>query len=120
MVYNNIMKTLEDFLRINEAIFPDIYQGVTTVYEKLKKYYAETDKSPIYSVATVVYPSMRFQYWIEENWGSIYEENTKESIRAVWNKQYAEIAIDLDDKLMQPLSDSENNDIELRLLGMTR
>ena len=50
----------------------------------------------------------------------MYERNIKESIQAIWNKQYTETVIDLDDKFTQPLSDSEDDDMELRLLGITR
>ncbi|KAF9553853.1 hypothetical protein EC968_010055, partial [Mortierella alpina] len=121
MIYNSIMKTLEDFLLLNEGHFPDICQGVSAAYEKLKKYYADTDKSPIYSIATAVHPAMRFQYWTEEKWGSEYENNARQAVRTVWTRQYANIPIDLEDQATQPLSDSDDDDdVELRLLGMTK
>ncbi|KAF9969914.1 hypothetical protein BGZ75_002528, partial [Mortierella antarctica] len=59
-------------------------------------------------------------YWTEEKWGSLYERNARESVRDVWTSQYADTAIDLDEELTQPLPDSDDDDVELRLLGMTK
>lgn len=120
LIYNKIMKTLEVFLRVNRTQHPDLCQGVKAAYDKLRKYYADTDKSPIYSVATAVHPFMRFQYWTDEKWGPVYERNARELVRNVWTRHYAETAINLEDELTQPLPDSDDDDdVELRLLGMT-
>ena len=46
-VYNRLMEIIEDYIKNNENCHPDIYCGAKAAYEKLGKYYAATDNSPI-------------------------------------------------------------------------
>jgi hypothetical protein len=119
VVYNNLMAMIEGFLRDNKERLPDICCGAQAAYDKLKKYYAATDDSPIYSVATAIHPAMRFRYWTDQRWGAKYERTAKRSVRTVWTDQYARV--DTGEDLTQPLPDPSEceGDVELALLGMT-
>ncbi|KAF9308041.1 hypothetical protein BG003_011699, partial [Podila horticola] len=66
VVYNSLMGIIEDFINTNKECLPDICHGAQATHEKFSKYYAATDNSPIYSVATAIHPAMRFQYWTDE------------------------------------------------------
>ena len=67
IVYNRIMGIIEDyFMKSNKKRSPDICHAANTAYKKLAKYYAATDKSLIYSVATAIHPAMRFRYWSDQ------------------------------------------------------
>jgi len=117
IVYNKIMGIIEDFRKSNEERSPDICHAANTAYKKLAKYYAATDKSPIYSVATASHPAMRFRYWSDHIWGDQYEKCAKNAVRNVWRAQYSGITIE--DIIQQPQDDS-NSDIELDFLGLTK
>ncbi|KAG0195132.1 hypothetical protein BGX33_004162, partial [Mortierella sp. NVP41] len=64
------MEAIEKFMDQNRDRLPDICQGAKAAYDKLSQYYAATDNSPIYSVATAIHPAMRFQYWYDQRWGA--------------------------------------------------
>ncbi|KAF9920641.1 hypothetical protein BGZ67_001099, partial [Mortierella alpina] len=98
VVYNNLIGILERFMDENRDRLPDICSGAQAAYDKLKKYYAATDESPIYSVATAIHPAMRFKYWADQNWGAKYERTAKKSVRTMWTGQYAHAAADSDDE----------------------
>jgi hypothetical protein len=116
VVYNSLMGTIEEFIKINKERLPDICRGAQAAYEKLSKYYSATDNSPIYSVATAIHPAMRFQYWSDQRWGSKYEKIARKTVRNVWTDQYVE---DNSQDLTQPFPDPGDNDLELSLLGFT-
>jgi len=116
VVYNSLMGIIEDFIKSNKERHPDICRGAQAAYKKLSKYYAATDNSPIYSVATAIHPAMRFQYWTDQRWGSKYEKIAKKTVRNVWIDQYAQ---DTSQDLTQPLPDPSEDDLELSLLGFS-
>ncbi|KAG9061078.1 hypothetical protein KI688_007707 [Linnemannia hyalina] len=97
VMYNKLMQEIEDFVERNKERLPDVCLGATAAYNKLKKYYAATDRSPIYSVATALHPAMRFKYWSDQNWGARNDPN----------------------ELILLDTDIDNTDAELLLLGMT-
>ncbi|KAG0331618.1 hypothetical protein BG005_005767, partial [Podila minutissima] len=66
---------------------PDLVRGARAAYKKICKYYAKTDLTPIYSVATVLHPACRFEYWENEGWGE-YTEEAKKAVRDVWKAHY--------------------------------
>ncbi|KAF9943600.1 hypothetical protein BGZ70_005728, partial [Mortierella alpina] len=68
IIYNKIMSIIEDFLQADGDRTPDLCRGVRAAYDKLKKYYTNTDSTPIYAVATALHPAMRFKYWAQEEW----------------------------------------------------
>ena len=80
IVYNRVMEIIEDFVKNNKERFPDICHGAQAAYNKLGQYYAATDNSPIYSVATAIHPAMRFKYWTDQRWGVKYENAAKKSV----------------------------------------
>ena len=41
-----------------KAKMPDLMMGAVAAYRKLRMYYSQTDSSPIYSVVTVIHPSL--------------------------------------------------------------
>jgi hypothetical protein len=115
VVYNNLMGVIEKFIAQNKERVPDICQGAQAAYDKLGQYYAATDNSPIYSVATAIHPAMRFRYWADQRWGANYEKRAKKTVRRMWKDQYAtNTAEDL------TLLDESESEIELALLGMTK
>lgn len=63
VVYNSRMAAIENFIEENRQRLPDICRGAEAAHAKFAQYYAATDNSPIYSVATAIHPAMRFQYW---------------------------------------------------------
>lgn len=113
IVYNNLMQHIEDF-RDNNVRHPDLDRGVKAAFQKLKKYYAATDKSPIYTVATALHPTMRFKYWSDQKWGH-FEGIAKRTARETWVNQYAE---DTSDVVTQPLQENDDED-EFSLLGFS-
>lgn len=80
IIYNNLMGIIKTYINNNKARLPDICHGAQAAYNKLKQYYAATDKSPIYSVATAVHPAMHFQYWDDQEWEDKYMRTAKESV----------------------------------------
>lgn len=116
VVYNNLMEVIENFMKDNKDRLPEICRGAKAAYDKLGYYYAATDNSPIYSVATAIHPAMRFQYWTDQRWGSKYEKSAKKAVRDAWREYAASTSEDL----TQPSLDASNDDIELALLGMIK
>ncbi|KAF9367636.1 hypothetical protein BGX21_007192, partial [Mortierella sp. AD011] len=116
IVYNNLMGTIETYIKNNKERFPDICSGAKAAYEKLSQYYAATDDSPIYSVATAIHPAMRFRYWTDQRWGAKYERQARKTVRDAWHSHYA---ANTNDELTQPLPEPANDDFELDLLGFT-
>ncbi|KAG0318517.1 hypothetical protein BG000_004159 [Podila horticola] len=116
VVYNSLMEVIEKFIAQNKDRLPDICQGAQAAYDKLAQYYAATDNSPIYSVATAIHPAMCFRYWSDQRWGAKYEKYAKKAVRNVWKAQYT--AITTADLSPVPLNDSDN-ELELSLLGYT-
>jgi len=114
IIYNKVMGIIETYIKRNRVRHPDICRGAKAAYDKLKKYYAATDKSPIYSVVTALHPAMRFHYWIQEKWEDEYVISAKETVRTAWADGYAP---DLSEDLTLPYTPVSDNS-ELALLGM--
>ncbi|KAF9271957.1 hypothetical protein BGZ74_005530, partial [Mortierella antarctica] len=88
-IYNDILDHLETFfndVEIAQSV-PDLVRGARAAYKKICKYYAKTDLTPIYSVATVLHPACRFEYWENEGWGK-YTEEAKKAVHDVWKAHY--------------------------------
>lgn len=88
--YNATLAALEFFRNkpSNKTTFPDLCCGVDAAYSKLKKYYIQTDNSPIYAIATALHPGMRFEYWRKQNWGTEYETAAQRMVRDYWSTLY--------------------------------
>jgi hypothetical protein len=117
VVYNRLMGIIENFIKNHEDRLPDICQGAGAAYAKLGQYYAATDKSPIYSVATAIHPAMRFQYWSDQRWGAKYGNNAKKAVRTLWRDQYV---VNTSMDLTEPSVNADDNDMELTLLELTK
>ncbi|KAF9540501.1 hypothetical protein BGW38_009869, partial [Lunasporangiospora selenospora] len=93
-VYNELIDHLEDFIDKHEGSgkFPDIVAAAKTAREKMLKYYAETDLTPIYSIATAMHPNMRFSYWNEQDWEAMYQKAAQEMVRTEWALNYANVS----------------------------
>lgn len=87
-VYNSLLDKIEDFIDTNDRLYPEICDAARLGKEKLKQYYAATDNSPIYAVATAMHPSMRFHWWSHRSWESEWQDLAKSTVRNVWLKQY--------------------------------
>jgi hypothetical protein len=116
IVYNSLMGIIEKFIEDNKECHPDICRGADAAYKKLSQYYAATDNSPIYSVATAIHPAMRFQYWADQRWGSKYEKLAKKTVREVWKIHYV---VTTDESPPQPISGINEDNFELSLLGFS-
>ena len=118
IVYNSLMAKIEKFIEVYKDRLPDICRGAKAAYNKLSKYYARTDDSPIYSVATAVHPAMRFKYWSDQQWGQKYEKHARKTVRDMWTSQYA-AKVNQDAGQTHSEAIEESDDIELVLLGFT-
>jgi len=84
-VYNKLIDQLEDVIanEDNPALKRAAEQGRT----KLLKYYAKTDSTPVYAVATAMDPRMRFNWWRVQQWGE-YVQKSIDAVNTVWEGQY--------------------------------
>jgi len=112
------MTALGNFIEANRQHLPNICHGAEAAHAKFAQHYAATDNSPIYSVATAIYPEMCFQYWIDQQWGATYENNAKKAVRSTWKEQYPR---DNCDTVTQPPNlDPRGDNMELTLLGLAK
>ena len=87
--YNKLIDMLEDFQSDQETeSYPDMREAADTAKKRLLVYYGETDKTPIYAVATAMFPWMRFDWWTDHEWGAVLENQQKQVVRSVFANAY--------------------------------
>jgi hypothetical protein len=110
--YNAALAALETFRNkpSHRTTLPDLCCGADAAYSKLKTYYIQTDKSPIYAIATALHPGLRFEYWTNQNWGRTYEASAQKMVRDYWSTLY--------NKSHEPSSPPSAPDSEHNLLSI--
>ena len=66
-LFNNLFDLLLEF-REEHEYDTELTNAVDEAVEKLSKYYRKTDESPVYSIATMLDPMLKFHYWTDEDW----------------------------------------------------
>jgi hypothetical protein len=117
VVYNSLMAAIENFIKENRQRLPNICRGADAARANLAQYYAATDNSPIYSVATAIHPAMRFQYWSDQQWKATYESNAKKAVRSAWKERYS--CNNCETATEPPILDPHSDNMELTLLGLS-
>ena len=79
------MDDLEEFQSIsrNESA---LKAAALKAQKKLQGYYARTDQTTVYAVATAMDPSLKYQYWIDEEWEERFQNEAKAKVLSEWTK----------------------------------
>lgn len=86
VVYNELLDSLDLFIddANNDA---RLRTAAEQAREKLLKYYRKTDLSPVYAVASVMDPRMKYNWWSIQEWGE-YERQSKMVVQETWTDDY--------------------------------
>ncbi|CAJ0747751.1 16278_t:CDS:10 [Entrophospora sp. SA101] len=101
-IFNWLIDNLEDYEH-NLNGTSDIKGKVKEVIEKLKFYYIRTDAS-VYTIATILDPRLKLDYYRDNNWEANFINNAHQVIKDIYQSGYA--------PNLTVFSNSENNDIE--------
>lgn len=69
--YNILLDIIDDFKR-DESNPTLLGEAATVASMKLTRYYGKTDESCVYAIATAMDPTMKFEYWEDEEWEECY------------------------------------------------
>ncbi|GET04628.1 putative AC9 transposase [Rhizophagus clarus] len=87
-VYNVLLDHLEKLLdkqHKEHCSIPEIRTAIAKGYKKLKTYYAKTDESCVYPVATILDLRMKLKYYQQQQWEQEYIDAALDVIRNVYN-----------------------------------
>ncbi|CAB4424046.1 unnamed protein product [Rhizophagus irregularis] len=90
-VYNILLDHLEKLLDDKNKEYctiSEIRTAITKGYEKLKTYYAKTDESHVYPIATILDPRMKLKYYLQQEWEQEYIDAAIKVIKDTYNKHY--------------------------------
>ncbi|CAJ0643384.1 13116_t:CDS:10 [Entrophospora sp. SA101] len=102
LIFNWLIDNLEDYEH-NLNGTSDIKGKVKEVIEKLKFYYIRTDAS-VYTIATILDPRLKLDYYRDNNWEANFINNAHQVIKDIYQSGYA--------PNLTVFSNPENNDIE--------
>ncbi|GBC34340.2 zinc finger BED domain-containing protein RICESLEEPER 2-like [Rhizophagus irregularis DAOM 181602=DAOM 197198] len=90
-VYNILLDHLEKLLDNKNKEYctiSEIRTAITKGYEKLKTYYAKTDESHVYPIATILDPRMKLKYYLQQEWEQEYIDAAIKVIKDTYNEHY--------------------------------
>ncbi|GBC49849.2 zinc finger BED domain-containing protein RICESLEEPER 2-like [Rhizophagus irregularis DAOM 181602=DAOM 197198] len=90
-VYNILLDHLEKLLDNKNKEYCTISKirtAITKGYEKLKTYYAKTDESHVYPIATILDPRMKLKYYLQQEWEQEYIDAAIKVIKDTYNEHY--------------------------------
>ncbi|CAB4414418.1 unnamed protein product [Rhizophagus irregularis] len=90
-VYNVLLDHLEKLLDTNDRNFCpnlEVRNALRKGYEKLKVYYAKTDDSYVYPIATILDPRVKLKYYQQQDWEQEYIDAARKIVTDTYNKNY--------------------------------
>ncbi|CAB5213516.1 unnamed protein product [Rhizophagus irregularis] len=90
-VYNALLEHIENLLdEQNTSYCPilEVRSAIRMGYEKLKEYYARTDDSYIYPIATILDPRIKLKYYTQQKWEQEYIDASLKIIKETYNNNY--------------------------------
>ncbi|EXX62125.1 hypothetical protein RirG_164700 [Rhizophagus irregularis DAOM 197198w] len=90
-VYNVLLDHLEKLLDTNDRNFCpnlEVRNALRKGYKKLKVYYAKTDDSYVYPIATIFDPRVKLKYYQQQDWEQEYIDAAQKIVTDTYNKNY--------------------------------
>ncbi|CAB4403415.1 unnamed protein product [Rhizophagus irregularis] len=91
-MYNMILEHIENLLDENHekyCHYPEIRDAITKGYEKLKLYYSRTDDSHLYTIATILDPRLKLNYYKKQQWEQKFIDSAKLIFINTFKSDYA-------------------------------
>ncbi|GBC28488.2 ribonuclease H-like protein [Rhizophagus irregularis DAOM 181602=DAOM 197198] len=91
-MYNMILEHIENLLDENHekyCHYPEIRDAITKGYEKLKLYYSKTDDSQLYTIATILDPRLKLNYYKKQQWEQKFIDSAKLIFINTFKSDYA-------------------------------
>ncbi|CAB4490884.1 unnamed protein product [Rhizophagus irregularis] len=86
-LYNYLIDELEDYCESHDSS-SDIVIATKAGIEKLERYYAKTDDTNMYTVATVLDPRLKLGYYEDHKWKQNFINFAKETVLDIYNTKY--------------------------------
>ncbi|EXX58506.1 hypothetical protein RirG_197340 [Rhizophagus irregularis DAOM 197198w] len=86
-LYNYLIDELEDYCESHDSS-SDIVIATKAGIEKLERYYAKTDDTNMYTVATVLDPRLKLSYYEDHKWKQNFINFAKETVLDIYNTEY--------------------------------
>ncbi|CAG8697217.1 811_t:CDS:2, partial [Cetraspora pellucida] len=86
-IYNYLIEELETYYN-NSGLSYKIATAVNAGLKKLKIYYSKTNNSDMYTIAIILDPQLKLNYFEENNWNRIFIDHIKENFLLTYNNYY--------------------------------
>ncbi|EXX56006.1 hypothetical protein RirG_220070 [Rhizophagus irregularis DAOM 197198w] len=111
-IYNFLIDKLESYC--DKSNYSDIANAVKVGINKLDTYYTKTDDTNMYTVATVLDPRLKLNYYEDNKWKHSFIRYAKETVLSIYNANYAPSATD---GHLEDINDDENDEFLDQLFG---
>ncbi|CAB4401720.1 unnamed protein product [Rhizophagus irregularis] len=90
-IYNKLLDHIEGLLDNDDAKYCKISiirEAIRKGYEKLRTYYTKTDDSDAYTIATILDPRLKLNFYIKEKWEPEFVDQAKNIFTNTYNNNY--------------------------------
>jgi hypothetical protein len=111
-IYDWLMDKLEEF-RAQPGITEEMNDALEKGFEKFKEYYQKSEECYMYSVATILDPRLKLEYYKKHKWDKRWIAESKKILSDLYERHYAPSTTETEEHIDN--EDDDNDDVFLHL-----